>query len=282
MAAFKKMVLIPEREYLDLKSVKEQSLANYANEEEKTGDIDVKNALSLNKRLDRQLRARPADTATFDNFDSSRTLDNDVSYDQSPQRKRRRSEGVGEDSEGVGEDLDLSTDQSRSVAEESVKEEIPEVWESPGRKKQQLDPIDSAILEQVRKYVSEKDVNKAVALTKRLIATSAISFNLDTETVTMNRKKCSLMEFIDLIQLSCSRVKPVKVKALPIYLEFLRATGIPLTLIVNPYIRSSIIKFDAKSSRKGRAAMPPKVRQRKKWFASLEDIDEMNELLSDN
>ena len=282
MAAFKKMVLIPEREYLDLKSVKEQSLANYANEEEKTGDIDVKNALSLNKRLDRQLRARPADTATLDNVDSSRTFDNDVSYDQSPQRKRRRSEGVGEDSEGVGEDLDLSTDQSRSVAEESVKEEIPEVWESPGRKKQQLDPIDSAVLEQVRKYVSEKDVNKAVALTKRLIATSAISFNLDTETVTMNRKKCSLMEFIDLIQLSCSRVKPVKVKALPIYLEFLRATGIPLTLIVNPYIRSSIIKFDAKSSRKGRAAMPPKVRQRKKWFASLEDIDEMNELLSDN
>ena len=274
MAAFKKMVLIPEREYLDLKSVKEQSLANYANEEEKTGDIDVKNALSLNKRLDRQLRARPADTATPDNADLSRTLDNDVSYDQSPQRKRRRSEGVGEDSEEVGEDLDLSTDQSRSVAEESVKEEIPEVWESPGRKKQQLDPIDSAVLEQVRKYVSEKDVNKAVALTKRLIATSAISFNLDTETVTMKRKKCTLMEFIDLIQLSCSRVKPVKVKALPIYLEFLRETAIPLTLIVNPYIRSSIIKFDAKTSRKGRAAMPPKVRQRKKWFASLEDIDE--------
>ena len=82
------------------------------------------------------------------------------------------------------------------------------------------------------------------------------------------------MEFIDLIQLSCSRVKPVKVKALPIYLEFLRETAIPLTLIVNPYIRSSIIKFDAKTSRKGRAAMPPKVRQRKKWFASLEDIDE--------
>ena len=120
-------------------------------------------------------------------------------------------------------------------------------------------------------------MNKALTLTKRIIDDTPIGFNLDTDKVTMNGKQCSLKNFIDLIKLSCSRVKPVIDKTFLGYLDFLRVNAIPLRLIVNPYIRSRLIAFDTKKGRKGRAAMPPKLRDRKTWFSSLEDIKEMAE-----
>ena len=247
MASFKKMVVISETEYLNLKK-----LANVKKsvmmEKNTSSDINFRNAEKLNDRLSVKQIDEPLIEENEENGNNGEEV----------REEEEEEEEVG--GGGGGEGIEKETNIENDLEE---------------------------LLRKAEQYFSKKETDKGVLLIKRLYATGRMKVLGSLKKIELGKHDFSFIRFIDFVQLCISRKRPHETAhesaSFKTFITFLDHNEIPLNLISNPYVKTMIkdrTEFNDKSDRKkGSESMIPRLKSYKPlkstgvvWFKSLDEV----------
>ena len=266
MVNFKKMVLIPQSEYIRLQN--EAKLQYQPSNNTKTTKPSIEE--KINERL--------------------------ISSDSSPKTEKEE-EGGGEEEEEEEEEEKEEEEEEEEKEEEEEEEKEGKEKEKKGKseekkkeqnkiqKKQgkQRSSVLSYLTEKIAEHFPNNKIEKAIFLTKCFLKKNKEALTIDrrTDKIKIGKVSLSLIQFLDFLQLCMSRKKPQLTEPVQTLLASIPKENIPLNCITNPHVRNMLtsqngVKKENKSRYKGSRAMPP-LRKRRDiiWFQSLDDLDRL-------
>ena len=254
-AAFQRMVLVPEAEYLQLK--------------EKSSSIS-------GLKLDSQsLQSQQKDIRLQNNILYNKKLTEDI--------QKTNEKGGKEQKEiiAVPSNLSLESEETNEINSEDA-----ENTEATDQESLELEKQEKAVSEAISEYFKDKrKTYRSNQLIKKLFKEAQMRMDLEQNEILLGKESSiPLAEFLKLLDLLYSRRKPAeKNESYQILVKFLTNAGIPFELITNPFTRQALIRFEkgiptpvSKSTsgqkRKGARAESPLLLAPKKWYTSYSEL----------
>ena len=278
-SVFKRMVLIPEKEYLQLK------------EKQKTGNMQMSphqdNITQLNNRLNRGYQSqsdRMEENTENDTeqkvVETNQSTDNLSPVRDSPVRMNSTRLDQSEN-QSIDQSLSEKDNMSNDIKPDlSVISSSPDIQPSTSASRPTSEAKRSGLIAMIKKishYFSEKDLEKAKVLMNRIVLCRGTRIDMEKRKIVLGTFSTPFADFADVIQLCLSRKKPTDPDKLKKYYVFLSKNNFPLHLITNSYMKKSIQNIDISNqspnisalNRSGSHAMEPKT---KPWFQSINDV----------
>lgn len=273
MTSFKKMVLIPQSEYLQL--VKRNQPENSISES--PDNIRLKNSIKLHEQLNNMYQKQSEQKRDDNNHDDhnyhhnssqdtlkasedvqSSVLDESGVKEKSKERERSSlfesmDSTVQEDSSEI-EGTPVK-DNSSSVLDSGSS---PNLTSSPVKKKVRQDsalglgasPILAHktpskedfefLMKKISLHFDMKDYTRVNTIVARIVNTPGVSINKKKKKMALNDHNISFLELIDFLTLCVSRKKPQSEQKIQKFVDFFAKVGFPLHLITNPFIKKLV------------------------------------------
>lgn len=303
--SFKKLYLINEHDYKMLQELKQGSVQKPATTHQR--DIDVKNALSMNKRLETYANERsrkdhgraelPSDETSMEHTTEDNT---NASYAPRVEDSRpsslvhsplRPASPIGlppleptpkkntiiDDSTPLASSSPVSVTKIRTRATTPLDASYHSLSINKTSKKKtsshESKPVGTrspkdSIYKIISDYIqSPTAANEAIDLAKAVLDMPSVHIEWDQQQILLGDQPFTLMQFIDIIQVLTVNIKPSD-DVQKLY-EFV--DHLKTNFFPINMIQNTYVKLMFSTSRKGSRAMPPQPRSPVTWFNSLSD-----------
>ena len=246
---FKRMVLIPESEYLSLKKSQSFKMGK--------GNVNSQNIDQINARLNADYqKGSNNDQATFSHDASNmETMERggaesnasflDTSRFSEVQQEGNTTELKQNVRVGKEKEMDYGKEEERMDDENtSVSGTGAGAGASGSSMLEVRNDGENLFLEQLSNYFSGKELDKATAITKRVLACKNVVVDMNNNKLILDGFVVLFINYYDMLHLWMSRKKPADDGKIRGYIDFFSKNDFPMHLITNSYIRKMVLSSD--------------------------------------